>query len=231
MIVLYASNFDAVVHYDSPVLVVTEVGKVVTDPVSGDPKRQITGFDIRHGGTVTKLADSEAYISDIVVGDVISYGVDNQGLINDQVFKYVDIDDALKNIYPEDETGTTIQSNKDNYPLRKIIKNETLNLEDTSKQYYDNSSIASLSGSRHSYIFGTPLSKVIGNDGEMSLTMTYKKPGEENFEGENASENQKTFSIKSSTRVVVYDSSFKGDNKLTIASSSDVASKMSRRIQ
>ena len=219
VLVLYASNFDAKVHYDSSAIVVTEVGKTVTDPISGEPKSQITGFDIRHGGTVTKLVDSADYISGIAVGDVISFGVDNQGLINDQVFKYVDIDDAVANTYPEDMTGTSAQADKDNYPLRKVMMGE-----DLTSPYLNNTSIVSLGGSKHSYIFGTPVSKVVSDDGDMSLTMTYKKPGEDGFDAE---ENQKTFSIKSNTRVAVYDSSLSGDNKLTIVNSSDIASKMS----
>ncbi len=224
VMVLYTTNLDAIVHYDSPVILITEIGNTVIDPVSNEPKAQVKGYDIRTGNTVTKMAGSEDYLADLEVGDIISFGVDNQGLINDQVFQYVDVADALENTYPKDTTGKAAQIDKNEYPLRKVIKKEVLDSQDPKNQYFENNDIDDLAGAKHSYIFGTPLSKIINDDGDMSITMTYLKPGEDGFEDE---ANAKTFAIKSNTKVFVYDSSLSGDKKLTMASSSDIASKMS----
>lgn len=230
VLVLYASNFDATIHYDTPVIVVTDISKTVNDPVSNEPKKQVVGFDLRHGGTVTKLVDDASYVDDIVVGDVISFGVNNQGLINDQVFKYVDVDDAVENTYPTLPSGgitSSVMKDMDQYPLRMVMMGE-----DLQSPYVGKANFANVSGYYYSYVFGTPLTRVVSDDGEMSLSMTYLKPGEAGFdESVTADEidqkvENKMFSVKSSTRVVVYDSSLNGDNKLTIVNSSDIASKL-----
>ncbi len=220
IIVLYASNFDAIVHYDSPVLVVTEVGTMKTEPTTGEPKIQVVGYDIRHGSTVTKFAGEEEYLDGIVVGDVISYGVDNQGLINDQVFKYMSIEDALAGDYPEVVTGTAKQADKDNYPMRRVSLSEMLNLQEPAKQYYDNALDSIMSGYRHSYLFGTPIGKIVDDD--MSITVTGLEPGETGFEEDDG----RTFAINTSVRVLMYDDSLSGDKKLSVVDSGDIAAKL-----
>ncbi len=220
IIVLYASNFDAVVHYDSPVLVVTEVGSMKTEPTTGEPKMEIVGYDLRHGSTVTKFAGEEEYLDGIVVGDVISFGVDNQGLINDQVFKYMSIEDAVAGDYPSVVTGTAKQADKDNYPMRRVSLSEMLNVKEPAKQYYDNALNATMTGYRHSYLFATPIGKIVDDD--MSITITPLKPGESGFDDEDG----KTFAIKSTTRVMMYDDALSGDKKLSIVDSADIAAKL-----
>ncbi len=220
IIVLYAANFDAVIHYDTPVLVVTEVGTIKTEPTTGEPKVQVVGYDIRHGGTVTKFANEASYLDDIVVGDVISYGVDNQGLINDQVFKYMSIEDAVAGDYPSVVTGAAKQTDKDNYPMRRVTLLENLNLNKLSAHYSNNAWSDTMSGYRHSYFFGTPIGKIVDDD--MSITVTGLKPGESDFEDDDG----RTFAISKTTRVLMYDDSLSGDKKLSVVDSGDIAAKL-----
>lgn len=169
IVIAYESNLDKDVNYSTPTYVVKDRSDVYED---GENKTKLTLVNFQTGAEDTKYCSNPDYIADVEIGDVIRFGTDSQGEVNENVYIYLDISEAKAGNYPKLATSgdKTYYEDKDNYPTRKVAMYS--NFSYVAPTFKLNSI-----NDMYAYVFGTPY-KVVDN----SIELTDLLPGETGFE-------------------------------------------------
>ena len=151
--------------------------------VSDELKTQLTLINFQNGNEATAYCPvaNKSYIANVEIGDVIRFGKDTNGDINENVYVYLDISAAKAGSTPELITTNTAQdraklTTPSAYPLRKVMMN-------TNYEYLaPNRKISSFD--TYAFIFGTPYSIT-----ESGLEFTDLVPNESGFDVDSDTDN------------------------------------------
>ena len=169
IIIAYEPNVDKDVEYNTPTYIVKDIKTVSVDE---EMKTRLTLINFQTGAETTEYCADATYIADVEIGDVIRFGKETNGDINENVYIYLDLSAVKSGSYPDEATTKAAMANKDNYPLRKVFMAEN---------YNDPYRVLGLSGvdTYYSYIFATPYS-ISENSFELSDLI----PGEDGFKAD-----------------------------------------------
>ncbi len=176
IILAYEPNVDKDVYYNTPTYIVKDMKDVSIDD---EYKTRLTLINFQTGSEETIYCAHSDYIEDVEIGDVIRFGKEINGDINENVYIYLDISEAKKGNYPDiasvDESSSLKAISEEfkpasNYPFRSVLMAEDYT---TPYRMYPMNKV----GPYYSYIFATPYS-VSENDFELTDLI----PGEDGFD-------------------------------------------------
>lgn len=223
VVVAYSKNMNADVNPNSPIFIYES--KTTVSDGEGGLKTKLKGYNFSSGASAEYVLENDSYIShlNLTKGDVIRFGTNNDGEINENVYLYLDVSEVASGSSYGDtgvySSGLNTDSSpfKDpaNYPFR-FIRTTT----DMDSFYSSNADITARTYMRL-FVLGTPLS--VADDAEtINLLYTNSIPGvDSDFE----SAKQSGYTVSNSTVVFVYDSSAAESSKLTFYGNSDVESR------
>lgn len=180
IVIAYEPNVEKDVNYSTPTYIVKDMKDVL---VSDELKTQLTLINFQNGNEATAYCPvaNKSYIANVEIGDVIRFGKDTNGDINENVYVYLDISAAKAGSTPELITTNTAQdkaklTTPSAYPLRKVMMN-------TNYEYLaPNRKISSFD--TYAFIFGTPYSIT-----ESGLEFTDLVPNESGFDVDSDTDN------------------------------------------
>ena len=207
IIILYESDYDSTVHYSSPTVVVSEKKSVMVDGIS---RTKVVGYNFINGNEVEYIAENNDYVEDLTKGDVIKFGVNSDGQINENVHILLKADEVAAGNVPENKKTYSLEflTDKDNYPIRKVVYNELLK---QSSRYVLTPSLSSLSG-QYGFFLGTVMSSI--TDGARSIAFTDAIPTDSGFNAEEVV--SYTFSVPDTTVFYEYNSNEASSNMLKV---------------
>ncbi len=147
IIIAYEANVDKDVEYNTPTYIVKDIKLVSVDE---EMKTRLTLINFQTGAETTEYCANGDYIAEVEIGDVIRFGKETNGDINENVYIYLDMSEVKSGSYPSEGTKAEM-ADPGEYPLRKVIMAE--NYDDPYRVF----DIASL-GSYRSFVFATPYS-------------------------------------------------------------------------
>lgn len=214
-IILYESNQDEDVHYKSPMIVVSEIKDIYED---GENKTKLTGYVLNSGASAEYYVENRADLqgiginsADVEKGDIIRFGLNSEGEINNNVYLYLDVSEAASGNHPMPLATYSKNSamNKANYPMRRISL-----LADISSSYPTiDLDITGNFMNRYSFVYGTPLKTVTEDTNTLLFTdLLYNETG---FNGVDTTQ-AVSLIIPSSTVFYTYDATQNDTNKLKV---------------
>jgi len=219
VIVLYESNQDEDVHYKSPMFVVSEIKDVYEDD---ENKTKIIGYVLNTGAEKEYYVENRSYLegigansADVEKGDIIRFGLNTDGEVNENVYLYLDASEAAAGNHPDTIASYSKAkvANKENYPIRKVSMYSNI-----SDSYFSTElDITSNLYNRYAFIYGTPLKTVTEDTNTMLFTDLVN--GEDGFNG---SETTQSVSLIIPDNVVfyVYNNAESDSNMLKVVPSS-----------
>ena len=165
IVIAYEPNVDKDVYYNTPTYIVKDMKKVSVDD---EFKTRLNLINFQTGAESTLYCANDSYIEDVEIGDVIRFGKETNGDINENVYIYLDISEAKDSNHPE--VITDADDMPSTTPVRSIIMAEN---------YTDPYRIKPINdiGAYYAYIYATPYSV-----SDNSFELTDLIPGEDGFE-------------------------------------------------
>jgi len=169
IILAYEPNVDKDVEYNTPTYIVKDI-KLTT--VDEEMKTRLTLINFQTGAETTEYCANADYIADVEIGDVIRFGKETDGDINENVYIYLDMSAAKAGTHPTMPANKAAMSNISKYPLRKVAMAEN---------YDDPYRVVDVSNTStyYIYLYATPYS-VTENSFELSDLI----PGETGFDAD-----------------------------------------------
>lgn len=190
----------------------------------GGIKTKLKGYNFITGATAEYVVENDAYIAplDLTKGDIIRFGTNSDGEINDKVYLYLDVSAVSDGTNYGNVTVVTSNVNSDSSPFRDPSQYPFRFLKTNAEMknfYMKNDDITVRTNSRI-YMLGTPLA--VTDEDSISIKYTDKIPG---VDSDFDTHDEAVFSVSSSTLVFVYDSTAAEASKLTYVAASDTEAK------
>lgn len=226
-VIVYESNQDEDVHYKSPMLVVEKIESVYEDE---EYKTRIRGYVLNTGAEMTYYVENAAYLEgvgkngvNVEKGDIIRFGLNAEGELNQNVYLYLDASEAAKGNHPDD-VNYGKYNDKSSYPVRKVSMKASISKTTSDRYVGSNVDVTGNTFSTYySFVYGTPL-KTITEDTN-SIIFTDLTVDENEFAIETAP--SVSLIIPDSTAFYVYNAAETDANMLKIVTSSSSADKTS----
>ena len=223
-LLVYDSNLDSDVHYLSPMFVVTDIRDVF---VNEQNKTKLIGYDFQTGNSAEYLVPNKSYIQgigsgsvDVEKGDLIRFGTDIKGEINNKVYIYLDASKSASGDHPADTIGL---NDPTQYPSRKVSLKQNVSRTPLSR-YNTTVDLTSLSSKYQTFAYATPLSLT---EDLSTLVLTDSHPVKDSISDVSALTNKATLNVPSDLVIFVYDESEPENSRIKVLKGSDAENKTS----
>lgn len=155
IVLVYEPNVDKEIYYSTPTYIVKEMKDVLVDD---ELKTQLTLINFEDGKETIAYCPvaNKSNIERVEIGDVIRFGKETNGDINENVYVYLDISEAQSGNEPDFATIITDYTDEpSNYPFRKVLMKQNYNKVNTSRYASITTEITGING-LYAYIFATP---------------------------------------------------------------------------
>lgn len=206
IIVLYDKDVNSDVNHKTVTFVYNDKTTVSDDGIS---KTKIRGYNFVNGNEVEYTVENGVDVSYFEKGDIIRFGVNTEGEVNENIYVYADVSEVANGEFPDFVSYKSDYTDYSNYPLRSVYMEQKLS------DPYGKTNIT-YRNAYMSWLLGTPLDVDMSDEVPL-IFFSESVPSDSDFE----TRKEASWKVTSSVPVFVYDGSLGESNKLTVYKDAD----------